>query len=276
MKAYKIKYTLLSLAFIGLVACDTYTKEVDENIVLTDKTFSNEKVLTPGNLSNELPRDLKIIKSANVRYKVKSVKDATQYIKQYVRQYHAYISDLQFQNNLYTIENQFTIKVPQKHFDVLMDSINNSVEFIDYENITTRDVTEEYIDLESRLKTKLEVKQRYESILRKQAKTVEDILATEEKLQVLQEAIESAQGRLKYLDNKVSYSTIQIELYEAVDYKEEPVAYHKTFWLKSKDGFSFGWSIIEGITLGLVYIWPLVIIGGVIFFFIRIRSKRKK
>ena len=80
-----------------------------------------------------------------------------------------------------------------------MDSINNSVEFIDYENITTKDVTEEYIDLESRLNTKLEVKQRYESILRKQAKTVKDILATEEKLQIIQEEIESVQGRLKYL-----------------------------------------------------------------------------
>lgn len=46
-----------------------------------------------------------------------------------------------------------------------MDSINSVVEFVEFENITTKDVTEEYIDLETRLKTKQEVKQRYEDIL---------------------------------------------------------------------------------------------------------------
>lgn len=221
------------------------------------------------------PKELKIIKSASIRYKVKNVKLATTVIKNMAAKYNAYISDLRLQNNLYSKENRFTIKVPNLHFDAIMDSISTVAEFVDYENITTKDVTEEYVDLETRLKTKLEVKARYETILRKNAKTVEDILKTEDKLRVIQEEIEANQGRLKYLTNKVSYSTIQIDLYETVDYKEEPIAYNKTFWSKTKSSLSNGMYAIEIVLLGLINIWPLLIIGGVIFVFIKKRLKKR-
>ncbi|NMH87343.1 DUF4349 domain-containing protein [Flavivirga algicola] len=223
----------------------------------------------------KVPKDLKIIKSAKARYKVANVKKATREIKKFAGNYNAYISDLRFENNLYNIENRFTIKVPKQYFDVLMDSINSVVEFVEYENITTKDVSEEYVDLETRLKTKQEVRQRYETILRNKAITVEDILATEEKLRVIQEEIESAQGRLKFLSNKIAYSTIQVDLYETVSYKEEPESYSKTFLSKMKAGFGFGWNIIEAIVLGLIYLWPVVVFSFLIFFFVRKRLRKK-
>ena len=225
--------------------------------------------------SSKLPKDLKIIKSANVKYKVKNVKIATSTIKEFAYKYDAYVSDLRFENNSHTLENRFTIKIPQQYFDTMIDSINTVAQYIDYENITTDDVTEEYVDLETRLKTKLEVKQRYETILRKNAKTVEDILATEEKLRIIQEEIEAAQGKLKYLTSKVAYSTIQIDLYETVDHKDKPETYAQTFWSKSKNGFSFGWDLIQQIAIGIIYIWPLLFIGFIILVILRKRKVKK-
>lgn len=246
------------------------TEAFESYKVADEKPTSRNEAVKP-----EFPKDLKIIKSASARYKVKNVKLSTQQIKAIAGKLDGYISDLRFQNNLYSIENRFTIKVPANHFDKLMDSINAVVEFVEYENITTKDVTEEYIDIETRLKTKLEVKQRYEEILRKNAKTVKDILATEEKLRVIQEEIESAQGRLNYLSNKVAYSTIQVDLYETVEYKDEPTSYTKTFWDKTKEGLSFGWDIIENLVIGIIHIWPLVIIGIVLTMWIRKRFFKK-
>jgi len=231
-------------------------------------TYNNETV-------NVTPKNLKIIKSAQAKYKVKDVKKVTRQIKKEALKHHAYISDLRFENNLYKKENRFTIKIPHQNFDIIMDSIGSFVEFVDYENITTQDVTEEYVDLETRLKTKLEVKERYESILRKNAKTVKDILLTEDKLRVLQEEIEAVQGRLKYLTSKVSYSTIQIDLYETVDYKKEPIAYKKTFGSKIKEAFSFGFNFIESLFIGLIHIWPLFIIAFFALLYFR-KQKMKK
>jgi len=255
----------------------TYEDEVPMKFVDVAGSFNaitNESDIT-NEQESEILQDLKIIKSANVRYKVKSVKNSTAKIKELSKRFNAYISDLRFENNLYRIENNFTIKVPKHYFDTLMDSITNSVEFVEYENITTQDVTAEYIDIESRLKTKLEVKHRYEAILRNNAKTVEDILATEERLRLIQEDIESAQGRLKYFTNKVSFSTIQIDLYETVDFKEKPESYSKTFWSKINEGLKFGGTIIEGLIIGLVHIWPLLLFGTGIFLLIRKRRKNK-
>ncbi|QXP60513.1 DUF4349 domain-containing protein [Olleya sp. HaHaR_3_96] len=241
----------------------------DFQIAESDKTVNSYKI----DQSN-IPLDLKIIKSATARYKVKNVKEATSKIKAIAQKNGAYISDLRFQNDLYKKENRFTIKVPQKHFDTVMDSVNIIVDFVEYENITTKDVTEEYIDIETRLKTKIEVKTRYETILRTNAKTVEDILKTEDKLRIIQEEIEAAQGRLKYLTNKVAFSTIQIDLYESVDYKETPESYTKTFWNSAKEGLSNGWYFIESFIIILINIWPLLLIGIISFFIVKKRFKK--
>ncbi len=225
--------------------------------------------------SAKIPLDIKIIKSANARYKVKEVKVATRKIQHMAQQLNGYISDQRFENDLYKIENRFSIKIPQQNFNVMMDSISAVAAFVDYENITTEDVTEEFIDIETRLKTKLEVKERYEEILRKNAKTVKDILATEEKLRIIQEEIEAAQGRLNYLTNKIAYSTIQVDLYQTVVYKEEPESYSRTFLSKTKNGFSFGWAIIEFLALGIIYLWPLVIAGAGVFVFFFVKRKSR-
>lgn len=271
------KILLLSLL---LIACHENDQYAENDFISADKEivtdFESIKTNSTSNYNLNVPKNLKIIKSAKTRYKVTSVKDAIARIKKHAKKYGGYISDLQFQNNTYRIESQFTIKIPQENFDVIMDSINNSVEFVDYENITTKDVTEEYIDIETRLKTKIEIKGRYETILRKQAKTVKDILETEDKLRVIQEEIESSKGRLNYLKNRISFSTVQIELYETVDYKEQPTAYNKTFWTKTKEGFSNGWDAVSNLALVIINIWPIVLLILGIILIIRKRKKIAK
>jgi len=284
MKATTLKFELkiiIVIAVLSVLGCnnDSHNESILADQIYISEDFdaldAEEIVLEKSQLNQPTTlKDLKIIKSANARYKVNNVKDATEKIKTIAIKHDAYISDLRYTNDLYKKENRFTLKVPQKHFDFVMDSISNVVDFIEYENITTKDVTEEYVDLESRLKTKIEVKKRYESILRNNAKTVGDILKTEDKLRILQEEIESVQGRLKYLTSKVAYSTIQIDLYETVDYKEEPKSYKKSFWDKTKEGVVNGWSIIESVFVFLVNIWPLLIIG--IFSYLLIKRRFKK
>lgn len=275
-----LKKIALTTLLVIVFGCDTGSYKEDlamepvdvseefEGVVSasSDDVGNSEKIIS---VDQTEPMEVKIIKSANARYKVEDVKVVTADIRRIALYYEAYVSDQRFQNDLYQIENRFTVKVPSEHFDVFMDSISTVVTFVEYENISTKDVTEEFVDLESRLKTKLEVKARYEEVLRQKAKTVEDILLTEEKLRVIQEEIESAQGRLKYLTNKVAYSTIQIDLYQTVEYVEEPTSYKKSFLDKSKNGFSFGWSMIEATLLFFIHMWPLLILGGFLVVFLR-------
>ena len=276
------KIAALFGAFFLMNACNQngYDEQISMSPVDVDTHFESvvDEALVSNHqndvIPNQIKQGLKIIKSANAKYKVKDVKKATAKIKQMATAHEAYISDLRYQNTLYQIENRFTIKVPQAHFDTMMDSIGSIAEFVEYENITTKDVTEEYVDVQTRLNTKKEVKVRYEEILRKKAKTIDEILATEDKLRLIQEEIEAAEGKLKFLSNKVAYSTIQVELYETVAYVEEPISYTKTFADKSKNGFANGWSAIEAVVLIAINIWPVFLIGFILWIVLRKQWKR--
>ncbi len=283
VKTLKTVFKIFLIHIVCFLIVSCHQNNLKENVALSpislnDSHKSTTNELQDTNQPNETSsqKHLKIITTAQVRYKVKKVKAATKIIKQQVTQHHGYISDLKFENNLYKLENRFTIKIPQQHFEAMMDSIVQVADFVDYENITTEDVTAQYVDIQTRLKTKLEVKARYEAILRKNAKTVEDILATEEKLRVIQEEIEAAQGKINYLSHKVAYSTIEIDLYETFDYEEEPESYTKTFWSKLKEGVLFGGQCIETIFIGLIYIWPFLIIGAILLYSRKYRKNRIK
>lgn len=227
-------------------------------------------------IEGSIIQDLKIIKTASIRFKVASVKNGTQQIKAMVNNYHGYISDMRYTNDLYSKENRFTIKVPKNNFDIMLDSVSTIAEFIDHIEVTSEDVTEKYMDIETRLKTKIEVKARYEEILRKNAKTVKDILVTEEKLRIIQEEIEVAQGKLKYMSSRVAFSTINVSLYETIEYKDEPEVYKRSFGSKITEALTHGWDLIKNLFLGLLYIWPLILLVTIVIFIIKKRRKNKK
>jgi len=217
---------------------------------------------------SNIPKHLKIIKTASTKYKVKNIEKALADIKDVMYLNGGYISELRYDKNYQEKQNRFTIKIPKENFDIMLDGIQKFAEETDYVNISTTDVTEKYMDAQSRLQTKLEVKERLEAVLRKRAKTVKDILATENELRVIQEEIEAAQGKIKYMSNRVAFSTIQVEIYETITYKKQPVSYEKGFGAKAKEGLLAGWNFIQNIAIALIYFWPIVlllIIGFVVY-----------
>ncbi len=105
-----------------------------------------------------------------------------------------------------------TIRVPQeKFYDVLrrIEKIGN----VTNKEISGQDVTEQYIDLEARLKNAEREEERLLAIL-DQATDVSDMLKVEEELMRVRETIESLKGKLQYLERRVEYSTISVYLEE--------------------------------------------------------------
>lgn len=242
--------------------------EIDEDEKMADKSNGLTSTQTNQVLESNIPTDLKIIKTASTRYKVKNIEQALADIKQVMYVNGGYISELRFDKNYEEKQNRFTIKIPKENFDLMLDGIQKFAEETDYVNISTTDVTEKYMDIQTRLKTKIEVKERLEAVLRKNVKTVKDILETEAELRVIQEEIEAAQGKIKYMSNRVAFSTIQVEIYETITFKEKPVSYEKGFGAKAKEGLLAGWSFIQNLAIGILYVWPiilLVIVGSIFF-----------
>ena len=180
------------------------------------------------------------------------------------------MANMDLTSNNHEISNKITVKIPAANFEPFLNDLDKESIFTFSKKINTQDVTAEYVDLQSRLKTKKEVKKRYSEILRSKTKTLDEVYNAEEMIRKLQEEIEAAEGRLRYLSNQSAFSTILVDIYEPKEYAVEPVVYTENFWLKLWEGFENGWSSVTSIILYLVNIWPIIFVAIFVFW------KRKK
>lgn len=215
-----------------------------------------------------------IIKTADMRIKVADYAKAAQDIKALVLQHKGYIASSNERNELYQIEAAVTIRVPAAQFEPLLEALRQTAVYVHQLNVSSQDVTEEYVDIQARLKSKLEVEKRYVELL-KQAKNVTEILEVEEKLRQLREEIEARQGRLNYLKDQVGYSTIQLTYYKP--YENYTPAPGPSFLLQAKEAFLGGWQGFVAFVVGMIYLWPFLIIMGIAGWWLikRWRNKRK-
>lgn len=250
----------------------------EKTMVAEEMPPSTEPTEVDAKISGELPDVVvpKLIRTADVRFQVENLDKSTEAIDKIVKEKGAYISTSNLSSTNSEANNTITIRVPNSDFDPLLKSICKESIYMQRKNVSTQDVTEEYIDIEARLKTKKEVEARYIQILKDKAKTVEDVLKAEEQLRVIREEIEAREGRLNYLKNQVNYSTITVQLYQQVEYHEDPQELTESFGSKAGDGFGQGWDIIKNLIIGLITIWPLLIVALVIWYLVRRSLKARK
>ena len=206
----------------------------------------------------------KIIRTANLRMQVEDVKTSSEKIESLVESYDGFIGSMDWTNSSYQVSSNFTIKVPSGQFQSLLAVLEEEGTFIENRKIYAKDVTEEFVDIETRLKTKKEVRDRYVDILRNKAKTVEEVLQAEDAIRVIQEEIEAREGRLKYLRDQVALSTINLVIYQEVEYRQTPVTYAKPFGARLLSGLKNGWELILSLLVWGANIWPLLLLGGLI------------
>lgn len=229
---------------------------------------ANPEISPATNENYESAIDRKVIKRGEIRFQTKSIQETTKFITENVRNLKGYVSSDNVYNSDDRITQRVEIRIPSDRFDDLLSKISENVKKIEYKNVQLQDVTEEYIDVESRIKTKKELENQYLELLSR-AKTVEEILSIEKELGTLRSDIESIEGRLKYLKDQVSLSTLTAEYYQLTS---------TTLNFSSRLGQAFvtGWKFLLAFIVGVVHMWPfIIIIATIIFITIRI-SRRKR
>jgi Domain of unknown function (DUF4349) len=214
-----------------------------------------------------------LIKNASLRFEVKKYDEARNKIHEIIKASNAYVVNEQESRSDFQISNAMTIRVPQSDFDNLIDLIVAQCKNLDQRSVNVNDVTEEYIDTDSRLKAKHEIESRYLEILKK-AQNVKDILEIEQKLGGIREEIESVQGRLKYLSHQVAFSTIDLMFYEN---KNVLPGNRLGFLSRTLSAFIIGWNGLIEFLIGLISLWPaLIVLAGISIMAVKLIKSRKK
>ena len=107
-----------------------------------------------------------------------------------------------------------TIRVPAEDFDAVMRALHELAVDVTSEDTSTKDVTEEYVDLSAKLQN-LEATEEQLLRLMEKAETVEDILNVQRELSKTRGEIEQTKGRMQYLERTSATSLIEIHLEQA-------------------------------------------------------------
>lgn len=222
----------------------------------------------------------RLIYTANLVLQVKDYAMAQTELRDIVAGNGAYI--LNFSENVTKTEigGTYTIKVAANGFMTLLDSIE-TINKAKQRSIQGQDVTEEYVDLSARLKAKELVEKRLLNFM-EQATKSDDLLAFSQELGKVQEEIEQIKGRMRYLDQNVAYSTIELRIYQLTESKVVDDSEDTSFFAKIKGAFDFSIQLLlkiaQGILIILTVLTPfiviLVVIGIPIWYYLRKRKAK--
>ena len=167
-----------------------------------------------------------------------------------------------------------TLRIEQVNFDTVVGKIK---ELGTVKSVTLggSDVTQEYIDLESRLKN-LKAQEEVLLTLMEKSTKVEDSIAVQKELSNVQSEIEVIKGRMQYLDNMVSYSTIDVYLSEPLPISAESGG---GFLDAVKRGARGALTVLKSMTVVFIVISPILVLAAIVLVIIwqsiRARNRRR-
>ena len=106
---------------------------------------------------------------------------------------------------------KLVVRVPEDQFGVALDEIKKLATNVPEEKATGQDVTEEFIDLEARIKTQKALEAQFLGIMR-QAYKVEDALEVQRQIAEVRTEIERLEGRKRFIENRSSLATITVNI----------------------------------------------------------------
>lgn len=225
----------------------------------------------------------KIIYTANLSIEVKNYQQILNKIQSEITNRGGYIVDSNMigETEHNPTNGHVTVRIPQNQFREFMQIVEEGSNNVLDSSVSGQDVTEEFIDLDSRLKSKRVVEERLLSFM-EQAEKTEDLLTISNDLADVQGELDEITGRIKYLENRTDLATITISI------KEKNITISGindgdlNTWEKTKQQFlksiNFLLSAFSDIFVFIIGNLPVFILLGVIaliIFFVYRRTKKK-
>ncbi|WP_340004296.1 DUF4349 domain-containing protein [Paenibacillus sp. FSL K6-0276] len=198
-----------------------------EDSAVKGSTSENTNQASAGFTGSDVVAGLnkKLIYKANLNMEVEDYGKAQTEIRNMVTMANGYIIEFNENMSQYEQGGTFILKVPATGFSPFLNNLEKVKHESLQRSIQGQDVSEEYVDLESRLKAKQLMEAQYTEFMKKATKST-DLVAFANELGSIQETIEQIKGRMRYINQNVSFSTVELRVYQtdasiAVKEKEE-------------------------------------------------------
>jgi hypothetical protein len=241
----------------------------------------------------------KFIRTADLKFKVKNVTQSTYVIENITNKFDGFVTYTNLQSNIidkfetkvsqdstlettrYNVENNITIRVPNKRLDTVIKTIAKQIDFLDYRIIKADDVSLKMLSNQLSQKRSTNNEKRIEKAIDTKGKKINDVMNAENNLANQKEQNDNAKLENLSIQDQVNFSTLTIQIYQHESVKQEMNAntkdynyYKPNIGIRILDSLKTGWYVLLDVIVFLVEIWWLlfIAIGG----FILYKKYRKK
>lgn len=247
---------LLATTSVLIFSCGT-----EYNDTLSEMTKTGE----PSPIDQPVRDDRKIIKNGTLSFETGDAESTRTKVVSTAMHFQAYVAHENHSLDEWRINHSITFRVPSANFDSLVSAISQLADTIESRDISTENVTAEFVDLQSRINNKKVLEQRFNLFLA-QAVTVDDVLRIEREIAGIRQEIETMEGRLHLLADQSTFSTLTVNYHQVTSTTPG-------FGEKMSSAFLSGWTGIKNTVVDLTYVWPallvIAMIGGTLYGFRR-------
>jgi hypothetical protein len=156
--------------------------------------------------------DRRIVKTAELGIRAGDVRESAARAQQVAARFGGNVLSSQIDRGNGFTSAGLVLSVPSPEFEKALDELRGLGKEVTTDTVSGEDVTEEYVDLESRERNLLAAEQ---SLLKlyDRAQSVNDALSIERELANIRGQIEQVQGRMQYLDERTTYSQITLSIH---------------------------------------------------------------
>jgi hypothetical protein len=247
------------------------TSVADRDSAPADEAYNIENVYSPN----------KIIYAMNAQLRVNDIGEAMRGLEEQARKSGGYVAASRQSNQENRQSGSLTLRIPAEAFMEFTNSLDQWGTVTD-KYIFSDDVTEQYMDKESRLKSWQTQEDRYLEFF-SSAKTVEEMIMIENALNEVRREKEALEGRLKYWDSKISYSDVNLELTQqrteaVVSDPWQPASFARTLEAAKNaviKTVSVAWNGFNNFVVFLGYALPALIILALFCLGLRVWLQRR-
>lgn len=295
MKTTYIKLSLSAVLLLGIYSCKK--GEVSSTDLEAYATTDSTAAIVSDSISSVADmkvKDKQFIKTADVNMEVKDVYNATIAIEKSVQELGGFVTNSNLQSNVvsentyntsneeamlikkYQTENRMQVRIPTEKLGELLTAINTNKLFLNSRSINAEDVTAniKYSELEGKRNQKTS-----ENISKlktnKDKVTLDDENMSEGNLQKLQSMNMTDDLKYSTIDIYIKEPQLRIAEIAVTNTTSIDNKYKYNFIYDAKDGFVYGFYLIQRIIVALINVWPLLLIAAAILYFLRKRKTSK-
>ena len=169
---------------------------------IPDKNFNNESN------TESVSTNRMVVRNGSINVSVNEIETSIEYITTASLNLNGWVVSYNNENSLY---GRMIVRIPSEHLDYFLTIISEHANEVISSGTDSVDVTDQYVDNTSRLKS-LEATERALTDILNKASSVGDILKIRKELKVIQSDVEALKGKIKYLEQSTAFSRVNIDL----------------------------------------------------------------